>query len=103
MLALQGGDDRVARADLGRTSGLDGTPEYLAPERIAGSPASPASDIYALGIVFWELLVGRTPFSGEVDAVTKRLRALGAAKPPIPKGMDPRNAPRMDRKALRGR
>jgi len=41
--------------------------------------------------------------SGEVDAVTKRLRALGAAKPPIPKGMDPRNAPRMDRKALRGR
>ena len=39
----------------------------------------------------------------EVKAVTKRLRALGAAKPPIPKGMDPRNAPRMDRKALRGR
>lgn len=39
----------------------------------------------------------------EVQAVTKRLRALGAAKPPIPKGMDPRNAPKMDRKALRGR
>lgn len=39
----------------------------------------------------------------EVQAVTKRLRALGTAKPPVPKGMDPRNAPRMDRKALRGR
>ncbi|TWP37044.1 DUF4191 domain-containing protein [Leekyejoonella antrihumi] len=39
----------------------------------------------------------------EVTAVTKRLRALGAAKPPIPKGYDPRNAPRMDRKAMRGR
>lgn len=39
----------------------------------------------------------------EVQAVTKRMRALGAAKPPIPKGMDPRNAPRMDRKAMRGR
>ncbi|NNG39682.1 DUF4191 domain-containing protein [Flexivirga sp. ID2601S] len=39
----------------------------------------------------------------EVQAVNKRLRALGATKPPIPKGMDPRNAPRMDRKALRGR
>ncbi|RNI24282.1 DUF4191 domain-containing protein [Flexivirga caeni] len=39
----------------------------------------------------------------EVSAVTKRLRALGTAKPPVPKGMDPRNAPRMDRKAMRGR
>lgn len=38
----------------------------------------------------------------EVSAVTKRLRALGSAKPPVPKGIDPRNA-RMDRKALRGR
>jgi hypothetical protein len=39
----------------------------------------------------------------EVQAVAKRLRALGATKPPIPKGVDPRNAPRMDRKAMRGR
>lgn len=39
----------------------------------------------------------------EVQAVTKRLRALGTSKPPIPKGVDPRNAPRMDRKAMRGR
>ena len=39
----------------------------------------------------------------EVAAVNKRLRALGAAKPPIPKGMDPRNAPRVDRRAARGR
>lgn len=38
----------------------------------------------------------------EIEAVTKRLRALGAAKPPIPPGMDPRKA-RMDRKATRGR
>ncbi|YAL84409.1 DUF4191 domain-containing protein [Dermacoccaceae bacterium W4C1] len=38
----------------------------------------------------------------EVEAVNKRLRALGGAKPPVPPGMDPRNA-RMDRKALRGR
>lgn len=41
----------------------------------------------------------------EVDAVTKRLRALGGAKPPIPQGTDPRNpkSARMDRKALRGK
>lgn len=41
--------------------------------------------------------------AAEVEAVTKRLRALGNAKPPIPKGFDPNNAPRMDRKAMRGR
>ncbi|MDE9366451.1 DUF4191 domain-containing protein [Luteipulveratus sp. YIM 133132] len=38
----------------------------------------------------------------EVSAVTKRLRALGTAKPPVPQGIDPRKA-RMDRKAMRGR
>ena len=58
-------DFGLARADLGRDDGLDGTPEYLAPERIEGAPASPQSDVYALGIVFWELLVGRLPFNGK--------------------------------------
>lgn len=44
----------------------------------------------------------KTLTKAEVSAVTKRLRALGGAKPPVPAGMDPRNA-RMDRKAMRGR
>src|SRR5207244_773121 len=57
-------DFGLARADLGRDDGLDGTPEYLAPERIDGAAASPQSDVYALGIVFWELLVGKLPFTG---------------------------------------
>lgn len=41
--------------------------------------------------------------TAEIDAVAKRLRALGNAKPPMPKGFDPRRAPRVDRKAMRGR
>jgi eukaryotic-like serine/threonine-protein kinase len=48
---------------------IDGTPEYLAPERITGAPASPRSDIYALGLLFWECLVGRLPFTGPRDGV----------------------------------
>lgn len=46
-----------------------GTPEYLAPERIAKSPPSIASDIYALGILFYELLVGEPPFTGTAKEV----------------------------------
>jgi serine/threonine-protein kinase len=59
-------DFGLARPDVGRTEGIDGTPEYLAPERIDGAPASQASDIYALGIVFFELITGRLPFSGNL-------------------------------------
>ena len=62
-------DFGLARPDLGRTEGVDGTPEYLAPERQDGAPASQASDIYALGIVLFELLTGRVPFSGALADV----------------------------------
>ena len=62
-------DFGLARADLGQRDGIDGTPEYLSPERIGGAPASPASDIYALGIVFFELLTGKLPFTGTVQEV----------------------------------
>jgi tRNA A-37 threonylcarbamoyl transferase component Bud32 len=67
-------DFGLARPDLGRGAGsIDGTPEYLAPERIqGGAPASTATDIYALGIVFYELLVGRLPFTGDLETVFKK-------------------------------
>ena len=44
---------------------VTGTAEYLAPERIAGAQAAPASDLYALGIVAYECLAGAPPFAGE--------------------------------------
>jgi len=43
---------------------LIGTPNYLAPEAIHGAPPSPAADVYALGILLYELIVGRPPYSG---------------------------------------
>ena len=48
---------------------VEGTPAYLAPERIARQPASTASDIYALGILFWECLVGELPWQGPHELV----------------------------------
>ncbi|MEM9691825.1 MAG: protein kinase [Myxococcota bacterium] len=44
---------------------VGGTPAYLAPELIAGSRPTPRSDVYALGILAYELLEGRRPFDGE--------------------------------------
>ena len=51
-------------APLTRTGTLIGTPAYLAPERVAGKPATPASDLYSLGIVCYECLTGGPPFTG---------------------------------------
>ena len=44
---------------------VTGTVQYLAPEQIRGEPADPRSDLYSLGVVAFELLTGRLPFSGE--------------------------------------
>lgn len=44
--------------------GVTGTMTYLAPERIHGDPATPASDIYAVGCLLWATLTGAAPYSG---------------------------------------
>ena len=51
---------------------LAGTPTYMAPELFSGTPASPQSDIYAVGVMFYYLLTGRIPFSS--DRISKLIR-----------------------------
>jgi serine/threonine-protein kinase len=48
-----------------RAGSVTGTVQYLAPEQIRGEPADPRSDLYSLGIVAYELLTDRIPFTGE--------------------------------------
>jgi serine/threonine-protein kinase len=54
----------VGESRLTATGQVFGTPEYISPEQATGQDASPASDQYALGVVFYEMLVGRPPFTG---------------------------------------
>jgi Protein kinase domain len=73
-------------AQLTRTGMLVGTPAYLAPERAAGDRATPASDLYSLGIVAYECLAGTPPFRGtplEIAAAIQRqpIPPLPAAVP----------------------
>jgi serine/threonine-protein kinase len=72
-------------APLTQTGALVGTPAYLAPERVTGGPATPASDLYSLGVVGYQCLTGAAPFDG-VPPVTaahqhRTLPPLPAAVP----------------------
>jgi eukaryotic-like serine/threonine-protein kinase len=63
--------------DLTRTGVVMGTAKYLSPEQVSGSPADACSDIYALGIVLYEMLCGAAPFVGDTELSTAVARLTG--------------------------
>lgn len=85
-------DGRVKLADFGiaktaegmdhtATGELIGTAAYLAPERLHGAPASPASDVYAVGVVMYEALTGQKPFRGETPIAVAYAVSAGEPEP----------------------
>jgi len=64
--------------DLTRTGVVMGTAKYLSPEQVSGSPADAGSDIYALGIVLYEMLCGAPPFVGDTELSTAVARLTTA-------------------------
>ncbi|MEV7623254.1 serine/threonine-protein kinase [Actinoplanes sp. NPDC089786] len=65
-----------------------GTPTYLSPEQVLGQPATPLSDLYALGVAAYEMLAGRRPFVGE-NAYAVALQRVQAPPPPLPADVPP--------------
>jgi serine/threonine protein kinase/tetratricopeptide (TPR) repeat protein len=64
-----------------------GTPEYMSPEQVEGKEADPGSDIYALGAILFEMLVGRAPFEGETPfSIANKHRT---EPPPVPRKLVP--------------
>jgi serine/threonine-protein kinase len=74
------------------TSAFIGTPEYMAPEQVEGATITPAADVYALGVVMYEMVSGRCPFSGATPLEIMVRRLKEAPPPPRPEAaaLDPR-------------
>jgi serine/threonine-protein kinase len=68
---------------LTQTGQVLGTPQYLSPEQAEGRQASPASDVYALGLIGYECLTGHAAFDGE-NAVTIALKQVREEPEPLP-------------------
>ncbi|KHK96002.1 serine/threonine protein kinase [Microbacterium mangrovi] len=75
---------RIAdQVPLTATGQVMGTVQYLSPEQASGHPASPATDIYSLGIVAYECLAGKRPFGGE-SQVAIAMAQINDTPPPLP-------------------
>ena len=71
-------DDEVQITNAG---GILGTPGYMSPEQVEGKNVGPRTDIYSLGVILYQILTGRLPFSGSLASV---LRQIGSQEPPRP-------------------
>ncbi len=70
------------------STGLVGTPDYMAPEQARGEPPDPRSDVWSLGAALYDLLTGRRPFRART--VYETLLAVQEQDPPAPRSLDRR-------------
>lgn len=75
-LALTKGSHRVTYSNLSATMG---TPDYMAPEQIEGQRGDQRTDLYALGTILYEMLAGKTPFTGDTNMAVMAQHLNGTA------------------------
>jgi eukaryotic-like serine/threonine-protein kinase len=93
-------DFGIAKANVGagnnltRTGTVLGTPKYLSPEQIKGADPDARADVYSLGVVLYEMLVGSPPYVGDTDMATalahlnERVPKVAAKVKGLPAGLD---------------
>jgi eukaryotic-like serine/threonine-protein kinase len=89
-LAKQGSTPHSATPQT-RVSMIVGTPEYMAPEQACGQPVSPRTDLYAVGIIMFEMLTGRLPFRGDspMHVAIQQVQAPPPAPSSVVSGLPP--------------
>jgi eukaryotic-like serine/threonine-protein kinase len=90
---------RAGASDMTMTGSIMGTVQYLSPEQAQGHPVTEASDIYAVGVVLYELLTGSVPFEGE-SAVTIALKQVSVLPTP-PSRLNPQVSAALDAVVMR--
>ncbi|MEH0819489.1 MULTISPECIES: serine/threonine-protein kinase [unclassified Micromonospora] len=88
----------IGAPDEDEDGGTFGTPAYVAPERLDGAPAQPATDVYSLGVLLYETLTGQVPYPA--DTWEQLGEALAAEEPPTLDGV-PGLPPAVARTCLR--
>ncbi|MGH8662616.1 MAG: serine/threonine-protein kinase [Burkholderiales bacterium] len=73
---------RMRSAEVKTQTGIVlGSPRYMSPEQVAGKRAEPRSDIFSLGVILYEMLTGRPPFTGE-DVTSVMFQIMNLVPPP---------------------
>ena len=74
---------RAGASQMTEAGSIIGTAQYLSPEQARGTPVDQRSDLYSVGIVLYEMLTGRVPFTGDtpVEIAMKHLSDRAASRP----------------------